>query len=69
MGYKSQSYENQAKTIIKNLEKRNMKGYYSGNSEISEKGRQNHTCGRSSWYSAEFKASASDSGGKAGCLF
>ena len=28
MGYKSQSYENQAKTIIKNLEKRNMKGYY-----------------------------------------
>ena len=28
MGYKSQSYENQAKTIIKNLEKRNMNGYY-----------------------------------------
>ena len=28
MGYKSQAYENQAKSIIKNLEKRNMKGYY-----------------------------------------
>ena len=28
MGYKSESYENQAKTIIKNLEKRNMIGYY-----------------------------------------
>ena len=31
MGYKSGSYENQAKTIIKNLEKRNMKGYYCEN--------------------------------------
>ena len=28
MGYKSESYENQAKTIIKNLKKRNMIGYY-----------------------------------------
>ena len=28
MDYKSQSYANQAKSIIKNLEKRNMKGYY-----------------------------------------
>lgn len=28
MGYKSESYENQAKTIIKNLKKRNIIGYY-----------------------------------------
>ena len=28
MGYQSESYENQAKTIIKNLKKRNMIGYY-----------------------------------------
>ena len=28
MSYKSQSYANTASTIIKNLEKRNMKGYY-----------------------------------------
>ena len=28
MDYKSQSYANQAKSIIKNLEKRNMNGYY-----------------------------------------
>lgn len=28
MRYKSESYENQAKTIIKNLKKRNMIGYY-----------------------------------------
>lgn len=28
MSYKSQSYENTAATIIQNLEKRNMKGYY-----------------------------------------
>lgn len=28
MGYKSESYENQAKTIIKNMKKRNMIGYY-----------------------------------------
>ena len=28
MSYKSQAYENQAKTIIKNLKKRNMEGYY-----------------------------------------
>lgn len=28
MSYKSQSYENTGKTILKNLEKRNIKGYY-----------------------------------------
>lgn len=28
MSYKSQSYENQANSIIKNLKKRNMQGYY-----------------------------------------